>query len=199
MSTDKPHLPSGFTLVELMVTVAIIALVAGFTFAELNTSSYRLKTTARSLKGNMQKARLLAVKNSCPVYIDFDFDGDGTIDNSYTIWKDLNNSSGYNDATSDNNGDGVIDSSDEELIETIPLPNAISFGSVAVSDGGPAVTSKITYGSDQLKFSPRGTSSGGNAYLHTPNKDSAGTYAVGTNNIGRVHSQFYATNGGAWR
>jgi Tfp pilus assembly protein FimT len=147
----------------------------------------------------MQKARLLAVKNSCPVYIDFDFNNDGNIDNTYTIWKDLNNSNAYDDATSDNNGDGTIDSSDEELIETIPLPNAISFGSVAVSDGGPTVVSKITYGSDQLKFSPRGTSSSGNAYLHVPNKVSAGTYAVGTNNIGRVRSQYYATDGGAWR
>jgi prepilin-type N-terminal cleavage/methylation domain-containing protein len=189
----------GFTLVELMVTVAIIALVAGLTFAELNSDSYRLKATAKTLKANMQKARLLAVKDSCPAYVDFDFDGVTGIDSGYTLWKDLNKNGSYDDATTDNNGDGATNSLDEEKIETITLPNDISFGTVASGSGGPTTAGTVTYGSDQLRFSPRGTSSSGSAHLHCPNNDSAGTYKLKTNNIGRVNSQYWATGGGTWR
>ncbi len=196
---DRHNPTAGFTLVELMVTVAIIALVAGFTFAELNTDSYRLKTTARTLKGNMQKARLLAVKDSCPVYVDFDFDDSNSADNGYTIWQDLNQNGTCDDATADNNGDGVTDAHDNELIETVTLPNNISFGSVTAGDGGPG-TNVITYNNNfRLRFAPRGSSSNGYAYLYSPSNDSAGTYRVGTNNIGRVKSQYYATGGGTWR
>jgi len=207
---------SGFTLVELMVTVAIISMVAGFTFAELNSSSYRLKSTARTLKASMQKARLLAVKEGCPVYVDFDFDGANGIDSGYTLWKDLNwnnstsgTSGTYNDATTDNNGDGTVDALDEELIENISLPSNITFGNVANADGGPAQTPNggslpadgvwFTNNVNRLRFSPWGTSSNGNAYLHNPNQDSAGSHAIGTNNIGRVRSSYFATNGGSWR
>lgn len=197
---------TGFTLVELMVTVAIMAIIAGLTFGNLNSTSYRLKSTAKTLKANMQKARLLAVKENCRVYVDFDFNGDGTIDSSYTLWKDLSDNGGYNDATTDNNGDGAIDALDEEHIETIPLPSGIAFGTVANGNGGPATgpgavalpADGVSYGSNRARFSPQGTSSLGNAYLHAPANDEAGTHAVGTNSIGRVHSFYYATEGGGW-
>ncbi len=199
MSIDKPDPVAGFTLVELMVTVAIIALVAGFTFAELNNVSYRLKTTAQTLKGKMQKARLLAVKSSCPVFVDFDFYAPNGVDNGYTLWRDLNQNDTCDDATTDNNGDGVIDADDAEFIESITLPNDISFGSVTAANGGPG-SATITYNNSyRLKFDPRGSSSNGFAYLHSPSDDSAGTYRVGTNNIGRVRAQYYATGGGTWR
>jgi prepilin-type N-terminal cleavage/methylation domain-containing protein len=197
---------AGFTLVELMVTVAIMAIIAGLTFGNLNSTSYRLKSTAKTLKANMQKARLLAVKENCRVYVDFDFNGDSTIDNSYTLWKDLSNNSTYDDATTDNNDDGTVNALDEELIETIPLPTGILFGTVANGDGGPATgpgavalpADGVSYGSNQVPFSPQGTSSSGWSYLCAPANDEAGTHAVGTNNIGRVHSSYYATEGGGW-
>ena len=198
---------AGFTLVELMVTVAIIAIVAGLTFGNMNTASYRLKSTAKTLKANMQKARLLAVKENCRVYVDFDFDGDGTIDSGYTLWKDLSNNGTYNDATTDNNGDGSVNSLDEELIETIPLPNEVSFGAVTNANGGPdnspsgganPATTKISYTGDIVSFSPQGTSGSGWVYLHAPANDEAGSHAIGTNNIGRVQSSYYATEGGGW-
>jgi prepilin-type N-terminal cleavage/methylation domain-containing protein len=198
---------TGFTLVELMVTVAIMAIIAGFTFGNLNSTSYHLKSTAKTLKANMQKARLLAVKENCRVYVDFDFNGDGTVDSSYTLWKDLSDNGGYNDATTDNNGDGAVNALDEELIETIPLPNRVSFGAVTNANGGPAnspsgganpAATIISYTGDIVSFSSQGTSGSGWAYLHSPANDEAGSHAVGTNNIGRVRSSYYATEGGSW-
>lgn len=196
---------AGFTLVELMVTVAIIAIVAGLTFGNMNTASYRLKTTAKTVNGEMQRARLLAVKENCPVYVDFDFDDDGNIDSGFTIWKDINNNGTYNDATTDNNGDGTIDNLDEELIATTKF-NRIACGTVAVADGGPAngpsgtppPADGVSFSGNRLRFSPQGTSSSGWVYLCVPENTEAGTYAVGTNNIGRVRSFYYATEGGSW-
>jgi len=81
MPTKNSSCPTaGFTLVELMITVAIIALIAGFTFAEINSSSYKLKSAARNLKTAMQQARLGAIKINDIVNIDFDHNQDGTID-----------------------------------------------------------------------------------------------------------------------
>ncbi|MBN2231513.1 MAG: GspH/FimT family pseudopilin [Deltaproteobacteria bacterium] len=189
---------AGFTIVELMVTVAVIAIIAGFTFGNMNTASYKLRTAARTLKANMQKARLLAVKENCPVYLDFDFNDDSTLDRGYTLWRDINGNGAYDDATTDNNGDGVTNADDEELVETVTIQDTIGYGHVAAADGGPAPIGAsfddgVTYGSDQVRFSPSGTSSSGFIYVHIPQNDEAGTHAVGTNNIGRVRSAYKAT------
>ena len=161
------------------------------------------------LQGKMQKARLLGVKENCPVYVDFDFNGDGTVDSSYTLWKDLNNNGVYNNATTDNNGDGVVNALDEERIEIIPLLNRISFGAVVNANGGPATgppngsgtalpADGISFSGNRVRFSPQGTSSTGWAYLYVPSNDEAGTHAVGTNNVGRVRSYYFSTEGGSW-
>ncbi len=187
----------GFTLIELMVVVVIIALIAGFTVAEINSTSHKLKSTAQTLRAKMQQARLLAVKENCNVFVDFDLDGGGTIDSSYTLWRDIDN-------------DGTYDTGFPELIETVTLPDNISFGAVASGDGGPnrsasnsgstaPTTNIVSFSGDSIRFSPQGTGSSGWAYLHAPNKDSSGTYAVGSNNVGRIQSRYWVTNGGDWR
>ena len=196
---------AGFTLVELMVTVAIMAIIAGLTFGNLNTASYRLKTMAKTVNGEMQRARLLAVKENCPVMVDFEFDDNGSIDSGFTIWKDLNDNGAYDDATTDNNGNGVIDSLDEELISTTNFTR-VACGTVAAADGGPAngpsgtspPADGVSFSGDRLRFSPQGTASSGWVYLCIPGNTEAGTHAVGTNNIGRVHSFYFATEGGSW-
>jgi len=198
---------AGFTLVELMVTVAIMAIIAGFTFGNMNTASYRLKSTAKILAGNMQKARLLAVKENCRVYVDFDLDGGGTIDQFYTLWRDLDDGTpNPTDPKPDGNYNASVTPS--ELIETVTLPGNISFGTVANGNGGPATTPAggalpadgvwFSVNVNSLRFSPQGTSSNGNAYLYAPANNEAGTHAVGTNAIGRVRSSYYATEGGDW-
>jgi prepilin-type N-terminal cleavage/methylation domain-containing protein len=200
---------AGFTLVELMVTVAIMAIIAGFTFGNLNSTSYRLKSTAKTLKANMQKARLLAVKENCPVYVDFDLDSgggsDGTVNNFYSLWKDLDNDNTFD--MFDASGNAVVSKKDSrEFIEDVVLPNGISFGTVANGNGGPATGPRavtlhadgISYGGNCASFSPQGTSGDGWSYLCAPANDEAGSHAVGTNKIGRVRSSYYATEGGGW-
>ncbi|MCD6151159.1 MAG: prepilin-type N-terminal cleavage/methylation domain-containing protein, partial [Deltaproteobacteria bacterium] len=192
---------AGFTLVELMVTVAIMAIIAGLTFGNLNSTSYRLKSTAKTLKANMQKARLLAVKENCPVYVDFDLDNgggsDGTVNNYYSLWKDIDNDNPPTFDMLDASGNVVVNKKDSrEFIEDTPLPNNISFGTIANGNGGPAAgpggavlqADGVSYNGNRARFSPQGTSGNGWTYLCAPANDEAGTHAVGTNNIGRVHS-----------
>ena len=196
MPKKKSVAERGFTLIELMVVVAITALIAGLTVAEVNSTSYKLKSAARTLRAKMQQARLLAVKEDCNIYVDFDLDGNGSVNPSYALWRD-----GDNDGTYD---------APVELLETVALPDDLSFGAVSNANGGPGASPSptstvappadgISYSGDQLCFDSRGTSSNAWAYLQAPNKDSTGTYAVGTNNVGRIQTRYWATNGGAWR
>ena len=196
MPKKKSVAERGFTLIELMVVVAITALIAGLTVAEINSTSYKLKSAARTLRAKMQQARLLAVKEDCNIYVDFDLDGIGGVNPSYALWRD-----GDNDGTYD---------APVELLETVALPDDLSFGAVSNANGGPGASPSptstvappadgISYSGDQLCFDSRGTSSNAWAYLQAPNKDSTGTYAVGTNNVGRIQTRYWATNGGAWR
>jgi len=202
-----------------MVVIAIISLIASFTFAELSTNSYKLKTVAQSLKANMNKARLLSVKKSSVVYVDFDLDSDGgsdgTINKFYTLWCDLDKDQKF--TMEDQAGNSVSQKKDSvEFIEDIPLASGAAFGVVSSSDGGPTKGPPaqksdppssgpnlpgdgVSYGGDRVRFTPWGKSTSGWAYLHIPNDENAGTYAVGTNNIGRIRSTYFATNGGRWR
>ncbi len=89
-ATDK-RTEAGFTLVELMVVIVVIAIIAGLSFAEINTDSYRLKSAAKILAGNLQRARLEAVKRNLDVSLKFDRDNDGNADHGYDIIDAANN------------------------------------------------------------------------------------------------------------
>ncbi len=68
---------SGFTLIELMIVVVIIAIVAGFTMGEINSASYQLKSRAHTLKAHMTQAKLEAVKRNLNVRIKINATNDG--------------------------------------------------------------------------------------------------------------------------
>ena len=71
---------SGFTLIELMVVVVIIAIVAGLTLGEINSDGYQLKSRSHTLKAHMMQAKLEAVKKDCDVRVAINNTNDG-----YTI------------------------------------------------------------------------------------------------------------------
>ena len=70
---------NGFTLLEMMVTVAIIGIVAAIAIGSLNTllPRYRVKSAARQIRADLQKAKLEAVKQNRTALVDFTVAGGG--------------------------------------------------------------------------------------------------------------------------
>ena len=101
---------SGFTLIEMMIIIAIMAIFAGI--AVPNFLSYlpkhRLNGAARQVMGDLMAARMKAVSQNCDVRVAFvaydaeykiwtDSDNDGAIDSGEEITKNIQ--SDYHDVT----------------------------------------------------------------------------------------------------
>ncbi|MCI5165630.1 MAG: prepilin-type N-terminal cleavage/methylation domain-containing protein [Candidatus Electrothrix sp. GM3_4] len=67
---------AGFTLIELMVTVALVALLSAISLPGILSGlpEKRLRSAARDLYSTLQKARLLAVKINREVRVEFNYD-----------------------------------------------------------------------------------------------------------------------------
>ena len=82
----------GFTLIELMVVIIIVAVVAGLTLGGINSSGYQLKSRAHTLKAHMMQAKLEAVKRDLNVTIAINGTNDGYVvtDSAATIITVIN-------------------------------------------------------------------------------------------------------------
>jgi type IV fimbrial biogenesis protein FimT len=69
---------TGFTLIELMVVIAVIAIAGGIGAISLSkyAPDYRLYSAVRELESTLQQARLLSVKLRVPVAVSFDIASD---------------------------------------------------------------------------------------------------------------------------
>jgi prepilin-type N-terminal cleavage/methylation domain-containing protein len=78
---------SGFTLIELMIVFAILAMAAGLSAPHVQKwmRSYRLKGAVMDLHANMQLAKASAVKGNRPWLLQFDASG------TYTVIQCLTN------------------------------------------------------------------------------------------------------------
>jgi len=104
---------SGFTLVEIMITLVVIAIVAVLASPAFLAMApeMQLRGTAQDLYSSVQEAKILAIKENRDIIIRFtpglsyiDLDGDGNWD----INED-ENGNGILDAGEDTDGDGKLD------------------------------------------------------------------------------------------
>jgi len=91
---NLPRRSSGFTLVELMFTVAILAIVIGVGVPSFNSviKNYRITTAANDAASLLQFARAEAVRLGGGVRVDA---LEGGITNGLRVWIDENSNNSY--------------------------------------------------------------------------------------------------------
>lgn len=84
---------SGFTLVELMTVLAIIAILASLSVSNLIACRprYQLGAAVTEILSMLQNARLRAVKENRRVVVLFDPDGNGRLEGDYIAFVDNGN------------------------------------------------------------------------------------------------------------
>ncbi|MBU1343061.1 MAG: GspH/FimT family pseudopilin [Proteobacteria bacterium] len=164
----------GFTMIELLVVIGIISIAIAIAVPNLLTiyPDIRLKTAARQLMSNLQKARIMAIKNNTTVRLRFD----STVTPGRYYFDDDN--------------DGAI-TPGEETILLADYQNGVDYGS------GAAVTNWSTAAITQaaiLSFTGKGTASSGSVYLD--NINSTICYGVTVLTTGSIRMRKF--NGTIW-
>ena len=99
---------AGFTLIEILMVIVLIALVAAFGLPKLNWSGYRVNSAVRSVTALLARAERMAITNQSNVNVLFD-----VTNNALKVHEDLNN---------DNTQQPT------ERVRTYPLGEGIVFG-----------------------------------------------------------------------
>lgn len=94
----RKHMQSGFTMTELMVTVAIVAILLSIGVPSFRyvTNSYRMSAEVNSLLGDMMFARAEAIKEGQPIVVctsstGTTCSGSNSWQNGWIVFQDLNN------------------------------------------------------------------------------------------------------------
>ena len=77
---------SAFTVIELMIVIAIIGIVAAFAYPKVNFTQFRVDAAARTVRVALQNAERLAVTRQYDVVVSFD-----TVNSRIRILEDNNN------------------------------------------------------------------------------------------------------------
>jgi prepilin-type N-terminal cleavage/methylation domain-containing protein len=201
----------GFSLVELLVVVAILGILSIAVGVNINSAKTKLKTFVFNTKTRFNQARFEAIKRSRDVYLEFHLNMDDVgysktapPDNGYTIWVDEDGCGEYDVAF----GDSIIAEVDFDLLSGGGAGPKI-YCSTCASDGpgndGPGASKTIgdgvSAGGERFKFSPNGDSgNGGTAYFYFPqgNKVLSGPFAVIVNTVGRIRIDEWKSVGYGW-
>jgi type IV fimbrial biogenesis protein FimT len=184
---------SGFSIIELMVALAIFAIVAGFSAPNLQRwmRNYRLKSAVMDLHSNMQVAKLSAVKHNLPWMIRFNSTG------TYSIIRCLTNNcapGGTSTSTTPNGSLGAncnASGADYCVFRTVSF--ATEYGNEMLYKNPETPT--LLFPATPLVFGAAGTTlTPGFAYIS--NKNNSAYYRVGTEFIaGTIQIQRWTGSG----
>lgn len=169
---------AGFTLIEMLTVIGIIGIMSLITIPWLMNPERKVKKVARELIGDMQNARMSAVKQGWPWRIVFDAAND-----SYTVRNSMGDADRNGNAWDD--GDEV----DHKTVSFTEHATGVGYGDAC---GGGNLVTYDSGGNPILVFNSQGLCNAGYAYLQFKN---AG-YRVGTLSTGVV--QIHYCKGGSW-
>lgn len=176
----------GFTLIEILMVIALIGIVVGFSVTKVSFWSYRLDANIRLLQNAIIGAQQLAITRNVTVQVMFDAN-----EHRIRILQDFNN-------------DGVMDVSDS--VRYRPLADGAEFQSPPTSiDGAPAAyitgPGAISTGNPMQRaivIAPNGSLSGDAVvYIGSPRRiadDFRAMTIVGAT----ARTGFWSHGGGAW-
>ena len=125
---------SGFTLMELMITIAILAIVSAITIPNFIgwLPQYRLNAAAREMVSTIQMARLKAIKGHTDIVVDVNV-GAGTV----TVFQDdgAGSADADLDGIPDNARNWTLDGT-ERAFATEPVPPGIDITDARFPDDG---------------------------------------------------------------
>jgi len=192
-----PVFHSGFTLVELMVTLTVIAIAAALTAPTLMTMApdMALRSAARDLYAKLHEAKMRAIKENGRVSVRF---------NGSYYYIDLDGDNAYTpsaiDTFTDTNGDGVYNPGepfdDVDGNKVYSGETAISFTDYGYGVGRGTGNATANWNNDPctqagvITFNSRGTSGSGSIYLENRNKDIS--FAVTVVSAGSVRIRKYS-------
>ena len=173
----------GFSMAELLIGLVIVAILTAVAVpAVVNwLPGYRLKSAARDLFGNMQQARLTAVRRNAPCAVVFNAGA-----NTYFVCQD---------SGADGNWSTINDNTVIKAIDLTELAGNIRYGHASATNplpiGAGGWDNEITFasaGNDVAVFSVRGLLDPPSGCVYIQN-DSGRTYGIGALTSGVITLQ----------
>jgi prepilin-type N-terminal cleavage/methylation domain-containing protein len=189
---------SGFTLVELMIVVTVLAILVGISaprFEGWNRIN-RLKSGVRQVATSIQNARFKAINANRRCYLDFAPGSLTPADSFFTIWLDVDGDQSYDIGEIDSTMIGFSDT--RGGFPGLKLPRGVGFGVNGPTSGpeGMAVAADgVDFnGADLVGFNAQGEGTAGVVYLTGEGGD---IFAVAVSRLGRVRTYRWEDN--QWR
>lgn len=166
----------GFSFAELMTVIAIVGILSAIALPNFLRSlpEKRLKNAARNLYADLQRARLLAVKENRRVDVLFNINDNDSDNNTYHFEDDPSSDTEYGNWNSDEFGKKLADYGE------------VYYGCTADKDLD--ADTRVTFVNNAVQFTNTGTANQGTVYLQylPPENDQEVCYSVNVTTFGGI-------------